>query len=284
MKKLYIVTISVLIIMSIMAFPGCGGGGGNNPPPDAPRNTLKLYEVTGGTAYIMPSNLNKSGLVFADSLSEIGSEYVVFVGNYSESVIPTIQAYYYDNNGNKMNIPVAFAKDTSADDCFNMESPNDIAGGGSQFQLTGNSPGGRGKLIASANGQTKEVDIYVYNSFGSLNTGLNVVTRTQIPYTDVNSTIYGDTSSSPYYVRLNKRSYAVPDGICDGFTWKEKLKAIKTVNTSGFVSGSEDQALEGPECPQPQIFVAEAAGGGYIKMVKIGSSTIWEYTNTTSFK
>ena len=31
-------------------------------------------------------------------------------------------------------------------------------------------------------------------------------------------------------------------------------------------------------------FIAEAAGGGYIKVIKIGPSIIWEYSPTTSFK
>jgi hypothetical protein len=276
MKK-YTFIISILILSIILAFPGCGGGG----KKDGGNGGIKIYESLGGVAY-MPENLNVSGIAFADSLSEIGNEYIYFVGNNSEAVVPTIMAYYKDGNGNTVDTPVVFA--IEGDNCFNMENLQNLSGGGSAFNLVGVAPGGRAKLTATANGQTREIDVYIYDSYGTLNTGLNIATKEFVLHTDASSTIYGDTSDIYTIRRLNKRSYAVPDGICDSITWKEKLKSIKTVDPTKFINGSENQALEGPECPQPQIFIAEAAGGGYIKVVKVGVSIVWEYSPTENFK
>lgn len=274
MKK-YTFFISILILSIILAFPGCGGGkkssGGNGG--------IKIYESMGGVAY-MPKSL--SGIAFADSISEIGNEYIYFVGNNSEAVVPTIMAYYKDDNGNTVDTPVVFT--IEGDNCFNMENLQNLSGGGSAFNLVGVAPGGRAKLTATANGQTREIDVYIYDSYGVLANGLNIMTKDLLAINDANSTIFGDTLNNPVVRRLNKRSYAVPDGICDGITWKEKLKSIKTVDPTKFINGSENQALEGPECPQPQIFIAEAAGGGYIKVVKVGVSIVWEYSPTENFK
>jgi hypothetical protein len=274
MKKYWIILLLIFILVGIMFLPGCGKGNSSG----LYQKQIKIFEILGGSAYA-PANLNLNGLVFADSFKEIDNEYAVFVGNESESIVPTIQAFYYDENGDKINISVLFTKDSFADDCFNMNNLNNLDDGGTSFELVGKSPGGKGKIIASANGLIKEVNVYVYNSYGSLNTGLNVITKESVSYTDVDSTIYGDTSNPPICVRLNKRSYVIPDSICNGFTWKEKLKNIKSVDVSKFVDGSEHQALEGPECPEPKIFIAEASRGGYIKVVKINPTIIWEYTN-----
>jgi hypothetical protein len=284
MKKIYIGIISTLIIISIIAFPGCGGNGGGNNVNNGnngnsePGAGIRFYEVKGGTAF-MPDNLNAAGIVFADSLSEIGDEYIQFVGNNSESIVPTIQAFYKDVNGNIVNVPVSFAKDPTADDCFNMDSPSDIGGGGSQFQLIGNAPGGKGKLIASANGVTREIDVYIYNSYGVLG-----LTSGRIIDSNGNQSNSTTRSLCAFFqesdgAHIVGKSYFVDS--CDGFTWKSKLKAIKTVNTSSIIGGNINTLLDGNE---PKIYVAEVVGGGYMKIVRIGASEIWEYTNTTSFK
>lgn len=223
------------------------------------------------------SDLNKTGLVFADSLSEIGDQYTVFVANGSESAVPTIQAYCYDDGGNVLDLPVTFAKDPGFDDCYTIDSPQNLTGGGSKFNLIGNAPGGKGKLIASANGLTREVEVYVYDSYGVLSADRGRKINTDGSH--VNSAIRADSAffSDAGVVRLIGKSYLADT--CDGFTWKEKLRAIKTVDATDLAAGDADNIPT-----LGQIYVAEVPTGGYIKYVRIGPSMIWEYSQTTSFK
>lgn len=269
MKK-YTFFISILIISIILAFPGCGGGkkssGGNGG--------IKIYESMGGVAY-MPKNL--SGIAFADSITEIGNEYIYFVGNNSESVVPTITAYCKDGEGNIIDVPVVFA--VEGDSCFNMEYPQNLTGGGSAFQLVGVAPGGKAKLIATANGQTREIDVYIYDSYGIV--GGSVGRKINADGSHENSGIrsecafFSDIEGGYGVVKLVGKSYMVDT--CDSITWKEKLRAIKTVDTAQLINAGNP--LDGNK-----IFVAEVPTGGYIKIVRIGVSEIWEYSLTGSFK
>jgi hypothetical protein len=269
MKK-YTFFISILILSIILAFPGCGGGkkssGGNGG--------IKIYESMGGVAY-MPKNL--SGIAFADSITEIGNEYIYFVGNNSESVVPTITAYCKDGEGNIIDVPVVFA--VEGDSCFNMEYPQNLTGGGSAFQLVGVAPGGKAKLTATANGQTREIDVYIYDSYGQL--GLTGGIRINNDGSkDMSNISNGDCA---FYlavpgVTIIGKSYLVDT--CDGFTWKEKLSSIKTVDTAQLAASNVNNLLE-----TNKIFIAEVPfTGGYMKIVRIGVSEIWEYSPTTSFK
>ncbi len=275
MKRYYMCLISIFVIISILLFPGCGGGGGKDN--NGPGAGIRIYEVKGGTAF-MPNDLNASGIVFADSLTEIGDEYVQFVANNSEAVVPTIQAFYKDADGKVVDIPVSFVKDSLADDCFNMDNQQNIAGGGSAFQLIGTGNGGKGKIIASANGTSREVDVYIYNSYGVL--GLTSGRIIDSNGNQSNSTVkslcaFFQESDGTHIVG---KSYFVDS--CDQITWKSKLKAVKSIDLSSIESGNINNLIDGRE---PKIYVAEA-GEGYMKIVRVGASEIWEYTNTTSFK
>ena len=263
MKK-YIFFISILILSIILAFPGCGGSkkssGGNGG--------IKIYESMGGVAY-MPKSL--SGIAFADSITEIGNEYIYFVGNNSESVVPTITAYCKDDEGNIINTPVVFA--VEGDNCFSMENLRDLENGGSAFQLVGVAPGGKAKLIATANGQTREIDVYIYDSYGTVGVtnGIKLNSDGSKKLSNVkNDCIF-------YNESIVGRSYLADT--CDGFTWKEKLSAIKTVDIGQIEAGVPDVFLD-----FNKIYIAEVLNGGYIKIVRIGASKIWEYSPTLNFK
>jgi hypothetical protein len=277
MKK-YTLFISILILSVILAFPGCGGGSKKDRNPDPGdgdpviNQRIKIFEVSGGVAMA-----NIRGLVFADSLSEIGDQYTVFVANNSEGVVPTIMAYCYDDEGRKIDIPVLFAKHADFDDCFTMDNPSNINGGGSRFNLIGNAPGGKGKLIASANGATREVEVYVYDSFGVLSADRGRKINTDGSHD--NSAIRAECAffSDSGEVKLVGKSYLADS--CDGVTWKEKLRAIKTVSATDLAAGDTDNIPT-----LGQIYVAEVPTGGYIKYVRINHSMIWEYSQTTNFK
>jgi hypothetical protein len=53
------------------------------------------------------------------------------------------------------------------------------------------------------------------------------------------------------------------------------------VDTTQIASGATETVLDGQH---PKIYVAEVPGGGYIKVVAIGTNKYWEYTSTINFK
>jgi hypothetical protein len=276
MKKYSIILLSVIILIGIMFLPGCLSGNSNS---GSYQKQIKIFEVQGGIGYV-PNNLNLNGLVFADSLSEIGNEYVIYSDDYNTgSAVPMIQAFYYDESGNKVDVPVSFIKDLSTDDCFNFDNLTNLSGGGTSFNLTGNSPGGKGKIIASCNGLTREVDVYVYDSYGVL--GYMSGRKIDTNGVQSNSTTKSECAffSEVGGVKIVGKSYFVDS--CDDFTWKEKLKAIKTINVDLITGGNINNLIDGNN---PQIYVAEVPGAipntiiGYVKIVRVGPSEIWEYT------
>lgn len=275
MKKPLVSFLSTVIFVLILVFPGCGGGSKNTGNAG-----IKIYEVNpGGVAHM--SDLNRNGVVFADSLTEIGTEYILFLANNTEGVTPGIQACYKDTKGKIVDIPVSIAKNG---DCFVTDDLTNLAGGGTSFSLVGVAPGGRGEFVANANGSTKKVDIYVFDSYGTLGAtnGVSLNNTTGIQKLEPNENrskciVFSDLDG----LKIVGKSYFVAD--CTVYDWKEKLKAIKDIDTVSVDNGVADTVLNGNF---PKIYVAENPLGGYIKVVRVGTSTIWEYAlpGATSFK
>lgn len=267
MKKIFISSMSIILILSIM-FIGCGGNKSSG------RSSIKIFEVKSGDVGYVPDDLNHNGVVFADSLSEIGNEYMLLVPNYSISDIRGIQAVYYDDNGNKQNVIVSLTIDNP--NIFENFTPLNIIGGGTSVDLQGKQPGGKGVLTANYNGLIRQVNIWVYNSWGTLSSGVKI--NSDGTYLLVDPTL--KMQCAFYYEVPNKiligQSYH--EAVCNMSNWKEVFKSIKTINESRFIVGSENQIFNADNVYN--IYISKIPDNGYIKIIQAGEITVWEHTSS----
>ena len=272
MKRYFISFCVIISIVSIM-FVGCGGsksGGG--------RKQIKIFETSGGVVYNMSTN--QSGIVFADNIVEIGNEYILFFP-WKEAIIPSIDVALFDENGNRQSDIINLTID--GDQCIDLTKIFDNPNGGKSGQLIGLEPGGKCRLIATCGELSRSVNIWVYDSYelprGNLRITQNEKTESGI--SKIDSTVYGvvvnEDGNIYNTVKITKGSYLFKETTQS--TWRNDLKSLDKIDvTQTLTDGNELNPRT------PKIYVAETPDGGHIKIVAIGSSIIWEYTNTNSFK
>lgn len=271
MKRYFISFCVIISIVSIM-FVGCGGsksGGG--------RKQIKIFETSGGVVYNMP--INQSGIVFADSILEIGNEYILFVPN-DEAVLPYIDVALFDESGNRQPDIVNLTID--GDQCIDLTKMSDNPAGGKSGQLIGIGNGGKCQLIATAGEITRSINILVYDSCSVNDVNMDFrIPQKDRANTRAESTIYGDTTLPLTPVKITHGSYKVTD--CNQINWRTELKNVARVDVNKFDNG-ETQPNNILDPHNPAIYIAKTPDDGYVKIIAIGSSIIWEYTQTNSFK
>lgn len=275
MKKFFISFCVISSIVSIM-FVGCGGsksGGG--------RKQIKIFETSGGVVYNMP--INQSGIVFADSILEIGNEYILFVPN-DESVSPNIDVALFDSDGNRQSDIVYLT--INGDECIDLTELIDNPRGGKSGSLVGTGKGGKCQLIATCGTITRSVNIWVYDSRGMQgfnNKGIPIDSEgNKLVQTDVVNDCVFFNNSGTIYIVGNAYLY----GTYTSSSWKNAFKNINDFSTISFnLTNPTDKILCGPSANN-KIYIAETSNGGHVKIIGTGNSIIWEYAplGATSFK
>lgn len=266
------------MLVGIMFLPGCGGGNSGGGGKTGVR-TIRIYQSGGATTYM---NTQQKGIVFADgSMVEIQDAYATIVSNkITGEMSRYVSAYLFDENGNKIDSPVTFAKDLSGDneDCYLIKDLADIPGGGTGFFLSGNVFGGKGKLIASCQGVTKEIEIHIFDGMPSFMVTVGIK---MLPTGSSQCTIRSESAfffDTIYSHRIVGRSYVA--AVWDDGSWSDwgvKLMQIKTVDVSRIQTGSVDNPLDNT-C---KVYVGEVPTGGYFKITRFqgGQYFGWEFTD-----
>lgn len=279
MKKIFISFIAVILLMSILLFPGCGGGGGG----DNFKNQIKVYETSRGFEY-MSNELNQSGIVFADSFNtEIGNEYILYVSNLAGSITSSIQAIAYDEQGNIKDSPIILEKNPVESNCFSLDVIDTINGKISA-DIIANAPGGYCELNVACEPLSRIVKVWVYNSVGSMSQGEGYKIDNvdngkhrftieeecsiyEIASTDGNLGTKTILKGNAYPIDSNKNEY-----------WGTRLRTVKSISDVPSIGWLPNQELK-----EGIIYIAENNFGGYIKIVRIGSMKIWEYSDNGEF-
>jgi hypothetical protein len=274
MKRYFISFCVIISIVSIM-FVGCGGsksGGG--------RKQIKIFETSGGVVYNMP--INQSGIVFADSISEIGNEYILFVPN-DESVSPNIDVALFDSDGNRQSDIVYLT--INGDECIDLTELIDNPRGGKSGPLVDTGKGGKCQLIATCGEISRFVDIWVYDSCsmsGFPNQGINIDEfgiKSNPPITDPDGCVFFNNNGNIYIVG---KAYLHGEYV----NWKSEFKNIDDFSGINFnLTNPDDKMLCSP-LANNKIYIAETPNGGHVKIIGTGNSIIWEYAppGITSFK
>lgn len=268
-RKIFIPLFVSLSIIIIAFIPGCGGG--NSSSSGNPSIVFVQTSGTGGVGFNMSS---MNGIVFAAGGIEIGSEYVLYMLNNSEGQINGIDVYYKDASGNRLTDAVQLDKDFSGsgdNDCFDiLNAHNNESMGGTQAQIAATNPG-RANIIATCKDVTRIIQVYTYDSYGLVpgSAGISLVNGIKAlegSGNQANCAFYADNAAK---VHITGKSYLVDTA--DELSWRAKLRAIKSIDTSKL--GSVDTLL----LPDGKIYIAEVPTGGYMKIIWTGYSKIWEW-------
>jgi len=273
-KKIFIMSIiTSIVILSIAILPGCFG-------PSKTGKQIKIY-VTGGNSAIM-SEPHYFNIVVAAGTIEIGSMYMLTMPNNMTG--PTYYGItaYYEVDGVRQDISVDITKDFSGpneNDCFNIVDINGSLGGGTDAHITSTHPG-QCRMITSAEGITRDVLIFVWDTWGTLSNGVKITAEsTSGSAIKAECAFYqnGSWGTALPKTQFMGRSYRVK-GV-NFYTYQNELYNIKNVDFERLsASAIETDAIIS------SIYIAEVPTGGYIKFVQIYSEKYWEWSADGTFR